>query len=128
MYTGCFNCLNVFFTAFCQQQSNETCNTLDEIIANRNTDLITACRKNALCTVFTCFFSASLSNAVGVATLLPCAEPTGIKIVVTAHSMTLLNEAFTENRNVSLLEPFSSDVVMINLTQTATGIDFGVSN
>ena len=121
----------IFLTAFCQQQSNETCNALDGIIANRNTDYLITCMKNTLCTVVTCNLFQLNTNLSAVVTLLPCAEPTGIKVVITApllNSMTLLNETITENRNVPLLEAFSSSVIMINLTQKATGINFGVSN
>ena len=85
--------------------------------------------KNILCTVVTCDLVQPAINFLSVVTLLPCAEPTGIEVVITVplcNSVTLLNETITENRNV-LLKP-STARVMINLTQKATGINFGVSN
>ena len=87
--------------------------------------------KNTLCTVVKCEFFIFGYKFLFMVTLLPCTKPTGFKVVVIApllNSLTVLNETITENRNVSLSESFSSNVVMINLTRNATGIKVGVSN
>ena len=118
------------------QQSMETCTALDMMITNRDVENIGMCTRNTLCTMITCRRTVTIPISIIVTnemTILPCETPVAVRAVTTAllsgsSPMTFINETITESRDVTPPGIAAAlGTISFMLTQTDTGINFGVS-
>ena len=112
-YTQCYRFTT---TAVMQQQSEETCISLDRMIAGRQQ--LSNCTRNPSCTMISCV-SGSINVSI---TIFPCTTPASVGVISNAGMG--VNLLVTESKTVRFTP---EDTAKVFLTQIYGGIRFGVS-